>query len=142
MSKSKIAIQSYLFFGGRCEEALEFYRKALGAEVIFLMRYGESPESGTMPGLENKVMHASFRIGETELCASDGRCEGSTNFQGFGLILTASTEEEVNRIFGALTDGGEVQMPLAKTFYSPRFGMATDRFGVLWMVMMESESPA
>jgi PhnB protein len=142
MTKSNRAIQPYLFFNGRCDEALEFYHKALDAEVLMKMPYGDSPEPTGMPGFENKVMHASFRIGETVLCASDGQCEGNPSFQGFGLILTAPTEEEVTRLFQALSDGGEVQTPLAKTFFSPCFGMVTDRFGILWMLMVSTEAGA
>ena len=131
-------IQPYLFFEGRCEEALEFYRSVLGAEIILLMRYKESPEPpppGCLaPGSEEKVMHASVRIGETTIMASDGMCQGKPNFQGFSLSLAVASEAEVDRIFNALAKGGEVRMPVAKTFWSPRFGMVADRFGVGWMV--------
>ena len=128
-------VQPYLFFDGRCEEALAFYRGALGAEVTMLMRFKESPEPGvTMPGSGDKVMHASVRIGETTMLASDGRCQGAPSFQGFALSLTVPTEAEAERLFGALGDGGQVQMPMTKTFFSPRFGMVADRFGVSWMV--------
>src|SRR5262245_24508133 len=130
-------VQSYLFFDGRCEEALSFYRKAAGAEVEMMMRFKESPAQPGMvpPGSENKVMHASFRIGDTTVMASDGRCQGKPSFQGFALSITAGSESEADRLFGALSDGGQVQMPLTKTFFSPRFGMLTDRFGVTWMVI-------
>ncbi len=130
-------VQPYLFFGGRCEEALEFYRTALGAEVDMLMRYKDSPEPqppGMLPpGFENKVMHASFHIGATALMASDG-CGESQSFAGFSLSLAVPTEAEADRAFAALAEGGQVQMPLGKTFWSPRFGMLTDRFGIGWMV--------
>ena len=131
------SIQPYLFFGGRCEEALEFYRAAIGAQVDMLMRYKDSPEpppAGMLPsGFENKVMHATFRAGETTLMASDG-CGENSNFNGFSLSLSVPTETEADRAFAALTDGGQIKMPLAKTFWSPRFGMLTDRFGLGWMV--------
>jgi len=131
-------IQPYVFFDGRCEEAIEYYRKALGAEVIRLLRFKESPEPPrpgmVPPGAENKVMHASFRIGETTVLASDGRCQGNPSFQGFALSLTVANEQEAERVFNALGDGGQVQMPLGKTFFSPSFGMVADRFGVAWMV--------
>jgi len=131
-------IQSYLFFEGRCEEALDFYRKTLGAEVTLLMRYKENPEpqaqGGCMAGCEDKVMHASFRIGQSTLMASDGLCNGQARFQGFSLSLTLPGVAEAERLFGLLADGGQVQMPLAKTFYSPMFGMVADRFGVSWMI--------
>lgn len=144
-------VQTYLFFDGRCEEALEFYRGALGAEVTMLMRFKDAPpapadssEAGKsgescMPpaGSENKVMHASFRIGGTTVMASDGHCQGKPSFQGFSLSLIVSSEAEADRLFAALAEGGQVQMPLAKTFYSPRFGMVADRFGVSWMIYME-----
>jgi PhnB protein len=131
-------VQPYLFFDGRCEEAVEFYRRVLGAEVTMLMRFKDSPEPpppGMVPsGSENKVMHTSIRIGETTVMASDGRCEGRPSFQGFALSLTVVDEAEADRVFAALADGGQVQMPLAKTFWSPRFGMVADRFGVSWMI--------
>jgi PhnB protein len=130
-------IEPYLFFNGRCEEAVEFYKKALGAEVLMLMRYKESPEPpppGMVPaGWDNKIMHTSLRIGNANLMASDG-CSEEPNFKGFSLSLTAASEAEAGRIFGALADGGQVQMPLGKTFWSPCFGMVADRFGVGWMV--------
>lgn len=130
-------IQPYLMFGGRCEEALEFYRSALGAQVDMLMRFSESPDPtppGMLPpGFENKVMHASFRIGDNVLMASDG-CEVGAQFKGFSLSISVATEAEADRYFAALSDGGQVQMPLTKTFWSPRFGMLTDRFGIAWMI--------
>ena len=133
-------VESYLFFEGRCEEALEFYRKKLGADVTMLMRYKDSPEPhqpGMIPpGAENKVMHASFRIGETTLMASDGRCQGQPNFQGFAQSLTVPNEAEADRLFTALADGGQVHMPLTKTFFSPRFGMVADHFGLTWMIIV------
>jgi PhnB protein len=131
-------VEPYLFFNGRCEEAVEFYKKALGAEVAMLMRFKDSPEPHTPgmlpPGSENKVMHVSFRVGDTTVMASDGFCKGQTDFQGLSLSLTVSNEAEADRVFAALADEGHVQMPLNKTFWSPRFGMVTDRFGLGWMV--------
>jgi PhnB protein len=135
-------IQPYLFFDGRCEEAVEFYRRALGAAVNMMLRFKENPEpppSGCMPsGMENKIMHAQVQIGETVVLMSDGRCTGKPSFQGFALSLTVRTEAEADKAFSALVDGGTVGMPLAKTFFSPRFGMVTDRFGVMWMVLVRS----
>ena len=135
-------IQPYLFFGGRCEEALEFYHKTVGAEIGKVMLHKESPEPpppGTLqPGFENKVMHADFRIGESALMASDGCHEGSS-FSGFSLSIVVPTEAEVDRVFTALAEGGQVKMPPAKTFWSPRFGMLTDRFGIGWMVSAAAE---
>ncbi len=136
-------IQPYLFFDGRCDEALEFYRQALGAEVEMLMRFKDSPEPAKCPaGSGEKVMHANVRIGGTTVMASDGRCEGKPSFQGFALSLSVPTAAEADRRFGALAKGGQVQMPLAKTFFSPRFGMVADRFGVSWMVYVEPQQPA
>jgi PhnB protein len=133
-------VQSYLNFNGRCEEALEFYRRALGAEVTTLMRFKDSPDpSMVSPGSENKVMHSSFRVGEAVLLASDGRCQGQTDFQGISLALTVRDEAEAQTRFGALSEGGQVQMPLTKTFFSPSFGMVADRFGVTWMVLVEPQ---
>ena len=116
-------VQPYLFFDGRCEEAVEFYRSALGAEVVMLMRFKDCPEPPSPgmvpPGAENKVMHAALRIGDAMVLASDGRCLGQPSFQGFALSLTAANEAEANRLFASLAEGGQVQMPLAKTFFSP-----------------------
>jgi PhnB protein len=128
-------VQPYLFFEGRCEEAVEFYRRALGAEVEMLMRFKDSPDPTMVPpNAGDKVMHMSFRIGETAVLASDGRCQGHPSFQGFSLSLTVPHDAEAERLFAALADGGQVQMPLTKMFFSPRFGMVADRFGVSWMI--------
>ena len=128
-------VQPYLFFEGRCEEAIEFYRKAIGAEVVALMRFKDSPDPAMAPpGAADKVMHAMVRIGGTEMMASDGHCAGAAKFQGFALSLTAPSEAEAKRLFSALGEGGQVTMPLTKTFFSPSFGMLADRFGVSWMV--------
>jgi PhnB protein len=142
-SKPNTLVQPYLFFAGRCEEALEFYRTTLGAEVVMLMRFKDSPEPhpGLAPGSEEKVMHASFRIGETTLMASDGRCEGEAKFDGFTLSIAVPDEAEADRIFSALGQGGKVEMPLMKTFWSPKFGMLEDRFGLGWMVSV-AQDPA
>lgn len=135
-------VQAYLNFDGRCEEAVEFYRKALGAEVQTLMRYKEAPEPPppgmVAPGSENKVMHAAFRIGDTTVMASDGPCSGKPSFHGVSLAITVADTAAADRVFQALGDGGKVQMPLAKTFFSPGFGMVADRFGVAWMVVAEA----
>jgi PhnB protein len=131
-------VQPYLFFDGRCEEALDFYRRKLGAEVSMLMRFKESPHQEMCPAASGeKIMHTCFRIGDTAVMASDGRCEGKPNFQGFALSLAARDAAEAEQMFSALSDGGQVQMPLAQTFFSPRFGMVADRFGVSWMVVVE-----
>ena len=137
-TKDNRFIQPYLFFNGRCEEAIEFYRNALGAEVEMIMRFKESPEPpppGTVPpGFENKIMHASFRVGQTSVMASDGCSIDDTSFQGFSLSLTVTSDKEADRVFAALADNGQIKMPLTKTFWSPRFGMLEDRFGIGWMI--------
>ena len=133
-------VQPYLNFNGRCEEALAFYGKALGAKIERVMHFKDSPDpSMVSPGSENKVMHSSFRVGDAIVLASDGRCQGETNFQGISLTLTVPDEAEAEQRFTALSDGGQVQMPLTKTFFSPSFGMVADRFGVTWMVLVESQ---
>lgn len=141
---SRKIIQPYLYFGGRCDEALEFYRSAIGAEVEFLMRHKESPvpppPGALQAGFEEKVMHASFLVGESRVMASDGTAEGQI-FSGFSLSLSLPTEAEVRQVFQALADGGAVQMPLSQTFWSPCFGMVADRFGVAWMVSLAVEPP-
>lgn len=136
-------IQPYLFFGGRCDEAIAFYGSALGAKTELLMRYNESPQPpppGMLPpGFENKVMHATVRVGEATLMMSDGN-EAGARFEGFSLSLAVSTETEASRVFTALSAGGQVTMPLGKTFWSPCFGMLTDQFGVGWMISVLTQS--
>jgi PhnB protein len=134
-------VTPYLFFDGRCEEAIEFYKKALGAQVGMIMRLKESPDPpppGIMPpGSENKIMHATLRIGDTTVMASDGHAKGQPKFEGFSLSLNAKNETEAERLFSALADGGQVRMPLGKTFFSPSFGMVADKFGMGWMIIVE-----
>jgi PhnB protein len=139
-SGGSVNVQPYLFFDGRCEEALGFYRKVLGAELVGqFMRFKDSPEpsaSENIPqGSEDKIMHAEFRIGQTVIMASDGFCGGQPSFQGFALSLAVADESTVDRLFAELADGGQVQMPLAATFFARRFGMVADRFGVSWMLI-------
>ena len=132
-------IQPYLFFNGRCEEALEFYRRAIGAELVMMLRFSDSPDAPppgmVPPGWENKVMHSELRVGEAVVMASDG-CGSGAAFGGFSIALTLTTAAEVDRAFAALAEGGEVEMPLGETFWTPRFGMLKDRFGVAWMVQV------
>jgi PhnB protein len=134
-------IEPYLNFDGRCDEAIEFYKSAIGAEVKMLMRFkdfpGERPPGGFSPGTENKVMHANLRIGDSTVLVSDGRCQGKSKFEGITLSLSVANVAEADRFFAALGDGGKVHMPLDKTFFSPRFGMLADRFGVMWMVIVQ-----
>jgi len=134
---SKPQIEPYLFFGGRCEEAVRFYQSAIGAKLEMMMLHKDSPEApppGALPpGFENKVMHASFCVGDSRIMASDG-CGDSPTFGGFSLSLTAANEAEAQRAFAALSEGGKITMPLTKTFWSPCFGMLEDRFGIAWMV--------
>lgn len=136
-------VQPYLFYDGRCDDAIAFYREVLGAELTMLMRFRDSPDPpppGALPaGFEDKVMHANLTIGETQIMMSDGRCEGRPGFDGFALSLNLADVSEVERVFAALGAGGRVEMPLAPTFWSPRFGMLVDRFGVMWMVMAAPE---
>ncbi|HEX2825174.1 MAG TPA: VOC family protein [Burkholderiales bacterium] len=135
-------VESYLFFEGRTEEALEFYKQAIGAEVQMLMRYKDSPEPPkegcTPPNSGDKVMHSSFRVGETLVMASDGMCSGKPDFKGFALSLSPGTDAEAQTLFSALSQGGQVMQPLIKTFFASSFGMVTDKFGVMWMVIVES----
>ena len=134
--------QIYLFFDGRLEEALTFYKKTLGIEVEMLMRFKENPEAANHPeacppGAEEKIMHSSFRLGDQRVMASDGYAKGKPEFKGFALSLAVKTEGEADKLFAALGDGGKVEMPLGKTFFSPKFGMVQDKFGVGWMVLVE-----
>ncbi len=136
---SNTTVSPYLFFNGRCEEALDFYQKAAGAQVLAKMYFKDAPPQpggqGQMPpGSENKIMHASFKIGDSFLMASDGQCQGAMNFQGFSLAIAPVNEQEARRFFNALSEGGRVELLLTKTFFSPAFGMLTDRFGLAWMI--------
>jgi PhnB protein len=132
-------VQPYLNFEGRCDEALEFYEKAIGAKIGMLMRWKDSPDK-TMCTAENadKVMHSQLHIGDTMVMASDGRCTGKLNFHGIALSIAANNEADADKIFNGLADGGRVQMPMGKTFFSPRFGMLSDKFGVGWMILVAS----
>ena len=138
-------VNPYLMFNGRCEEAIEFYKSALGAEVQMVMRYGESPEPpppGMLPpGSENKVMHASLLVGGNVVMMSDGHCSGNTAFKGFSLSLDCPNDATAHKAFNALAQGGQVSMPLGKTFWAPLFGMVNDRFGVGWMVGVSAPHP-
>lgn len=139
--KQQTKVQSYLSFNGRTEEALEFYKKALGAEVTFMMRFKDSPEpcqGQIQPPPGEKIMHASFKIGETELMASDGSCAETSGFQGISLSLAVADEATANSFFKALSEGGQVHLALTKTFFSPCFGMVADKFGVSWMILVAS----
>jgi PhnB protein len=133
-------VQPYLSFDGRCEEAIEFYKKAVGAEVVMLMRFKDNPEPQpgmAPPGTENKILHSSLRIGESMVLASDGHCTGQLNFQGITLSLTVDSVAQADKLFAALSEGGQVRLPLTKTFFSPRFGMLADKFGVGWMIYVK-----
>jgi PhnB protein len=135
-------VRAYLSFQGRTEEALNFYAKAVGAEITALMRYGDNKEvcdSGMVPpGAENKVMHSELRIGESIVMASDTECNGKPKFEGISLTLLGKTDAETTRLFNALADGGTVQMPLSPTFFTSQFGTLLDRFGVNWMVLTDT----
>lgn len=134
-------VRPYLYFDGRCEEAIEFYKLAIDAKVQMLMRFGQSPvpipPEKLAPGSENKVMHATLLIGNSVVNVSDGPNRGNASFTGIALTLTASDSDEADHLFTGLSNGGKVNMPLEKTFFSPGFGMCTDRFGVSWMVIVE-----
>jgi PhnB protein len=131
-------VQPYLFFEGACEEAIEFYKRTVGAKVIMMMRYKENPDKSAICGSidESKVMHSALAIGESTICASDGMCSGNRNFQGFSLSITAASDAEAMRIFTGLAEGGQIRMPMAKSFFASSFGMCADKFGVGWMVIV------
>ncbi len=129
-------VNPYLFFDGKCEEALEFYKSTAGAKVTALMRFKEAPDQTNMnPESKDKVMHAEFTVGETKILASDGYCHGAPKFEGFSLTIQCANDAEAAKLYGALGDGGKVVMPLGKTFFASSFGMITDKFGVGWMVI-------
>jgi PhnB protein len=133
-------VQPYLFFDGRCEEALDFYKSAIGAKVEMMMRFKDNPDSKNSPmcspGSEDKIMHSCFKVGDTAVMGSDGHSKGNPEFKGFSLSITANNEAEADKMFNALAAGGHVQMPMGKTFFSPRFGMVADKFGIGWMVLV------
>lgn len=137
---SKTNVEAYLNFNGRTEEALEFYTAKLGAEILMVMRFQDAPPGNECPPEEGSnmkpesIMHSAFRIGETTIMASDCSCTGNPKFEGFSLSLNLSSEAEAKGLFEALSEGGKVEMPLAKTFWSPLFGVVSDKFGVSWMV--------
>ncbi|MCK9914760.1 VOC family protein [Microbacteriaceae bacterium K1510] len=137
-------VQPYLSFEGRCEEALDFYKKAIGAQVEVMMRFKEAPAGGDKPGEScagpmpdgNKIMHSSFKVGDTVVMATDGMASGKTEFKGISLALSVKDDAEAQQKFKALSEGGAVLQPLMKTFFSSSFGMVTDKFGVGWMVVV------
>ncbi len=136
-------VQPYVFFDGKCEEALEFYKSAVGAKVDMVMRFKEAPpemQSQMSPGSKDKVMHAAFKIGDTQILASDGQCNGKPNFQGFSLTINAASDAEADKLFAALGKGGKVTQPMSETFFASRFGMLADKFGVNWMVLAEKKA--
>jgi len=131
-------LQPYLFLDGRCQEAIDFYRTTLGAEVLMQMAFKDSPTpTGQPPEAADKVMHACVCIGDTQMFMSDGMCRGAPTFNGFSLSLILTDDAEAARVFAALADGGAVNMPLDKTFFASSFGMVNDRFGVSWMVLVQ-----
>lgn len=148
MSTNSKVVQPYLFFNGKCEEALNFYKTAAGAEITAMMRFKEAPPmqasdatglgEGCSPGMPDpeKIMHASFKIGQSEVMASDGCSDGNPKFEGFALSIALSTEAEADKIFKALSEGGKVTMPMGATFFAVRFGMLEDKFGMGWMVIV------
>jgi PhnB protein len=136
-----MTIQPYLFFKGRCEEAINFYRAALDAKVTHLLRFRDAPPCPNNTAVDgNKVMHVSLQISDTTVLASDGDCQGKPNFEGFGLSLNAASDGDADRLYGALSDGGAALMPLSKTFFASKFGMVKDRFGITWMVIAGAAS--
>jgi PhnB protein len=135
-------VTPYLYFDGRCEEALKYYKKVLGAEIGMMMRFKDNPEppaqSMVPPGSEKKIMHATFTVGGHSIMASDGMCGGAPSFQGFALSLSVKTDMDAEKLFKALKKDGQERMPMIKTFFASRFGMVADKFGVTWMVICEA----
>ena len=132
-----MALQPYLFFDGRTEEAIDFYKKAIGADVEMLMRWKDCPDkSAVTPQNENKIMHASIKLGDDRILMSDGECHDKADFKGFSLTISAKTEADADKYFNALSAGGQVRMPMTKTFFSSKFGMLNDKFGIGWMVIV------
>jgi PhnB protein len=135
-------VQPYLSFEGRAQEAIDFYKGAVGAKVDMIMLFKEAPpemQAQMSPGSKDKIMHAAFKIGDTQVLASDGRCTGKASFSGINLTLNAANNSEAEKLFGALSNGGQVTMPMSETFFAHRFGMCSDKFGVGWMVLAPKE---
>ena len=139
-----MSVTPYLFLDGRCEEAIEFYKKNLGAEVGMMMRFKEAPPDPNhkpAPGTENKIMHACITINGAPLFLSDGECSGNSKFQGFSLSLDATDKADGERMFSALAQGGQVRLPMTETFFAKSFGMVADKFGIGWMVIAGPKNP-
>jgi PhnB protein len=134
-----VRVEPYLYFQGRCEEAIEFYRRAIDADGEVVARFGDMPESQAPPGAGAKVAHAVLRFGDTTVLASDGPGGGGAEFNGFSLSLTASDDADAERLFAALADGGRIQVPMASTPFASRLGLVADRFGVPWMVVSQAQ---
>ncbi len=132
-------VQPYLSFEGRAQEAIDFYKSALDAKVDVIMHFKDAPPevlSQMSPQSRDKIMHAAFRIGDTQVMASDGQCTGKSTFSGIALTLNATSNAEAEKMFNALAQGGgKVNMPMSETFFAHRFGMVADKFGVGWMVL-------
>jgi PhnB protein len=139
--KTAVQVQPYVFFNGRCEEAMQFYKTALGAQVGEMMRFGQSPESCEQmpPGREDKIMHGEFTVGESTILVSDGMHDGAAAFNGFSLTISVPDATTAEKMFAALQQDGKVEMPLGKTFFAPLFGMVTDKFGMGWMIIVQHE---
>ena len=135
-------VEPYLYFDGRCDHAIEFYGRAVGAEITAIVRFKDAPDAQPRPGNENKVMHMALRIGESTVLASDGQCRGSPTFEGFSLSIAAANDGEAERLFAALSEDGHVQVPMMRTDFASRFGMVADRFGVLWTIVAQQRAAA
>ena len=135
-------VQPYVFFNGRCDEALKFYEAAIDAKVNLILRFKDSPEpvpAEQVPAnFDDKIMHCCFKVCGCDIMASDG-CEEGAKFDGFSLSITVEDEATAHRYFNALAEGGKVEMPMGKTFWSPCFGMVTDQFGMSWMIGLAGE---
>lgn len=135
-------INPYLFFDGNCREAFEFYAKHLGAEIKAMLTTADTPMGEQVPAMQQgQIMHACIVIGDNLLMASDTNCGPNTTAyekpRSFRVSLNVDTVEEAERIYQALAEGGNTDMPIEKTFFAERFGMLTDRFGIPWMINCE-----
>jgi PhnB protein len=131
-------VQPYLSFEGRAQEAIDFYKSAIGAKVDMIMHFKDAPpdvQAQMSPESKDKIMHSAFHVGDTQIMATDGNCSGKTGFSGISLTLNASDNAEAEKLFAALGNGGQVTMPMSETFFADRFGMVADKFGVQWMVI-------
>jgi len=127
-------VQTYLFFDGRCEEAIEFYKAVFGADLLYSMRFREGPPNLVTAENEEKIFHATMRFGETVINLSDDLKQERGSFGGFAILAHLDNDASAEEAFESLQEGGRVGMPIQEVFWASRYGIVTDRFGVTWKI--------